>query len=120
MKINIWIFILLTTTIIGITQFFVPWWSFVILLFVMGSLFIENPGKSLVFGIIVGVIVWILTAFYQDYNSHVSAATVIGDLLGGLPKVLVFLITGLIAGVVYGLSAMTGTFLRQLILSLRH
>jgi hypothetical protein len=120
MKINIWIFILLTTVIIGFTQFFIPWWSFAILLFVIGSLFIKNPGKSLAFGIIVGTFVWISTAFYQEYDSHVSAAIVIGDLLGGLPKALVFLVTGLIAGVVYGLSAMTGTFLRQLILNLRH
>ena len=84
-------------------------------MFIAGLVLFDNTGKSFVFGIVTGAIVWIGTAFYRDFGSHVSAAETIANLLGGMPDPLVFIITGLVGGIVYGLSSITGTFLRKLI-----
>lgn len=116
MKINIWILILISSIIIGIIQFFIPWWAVTIILFLTGLVFFVNAGKSFLYGILTGLIVWPITAAYQEVGSHVSASEVIGNLLGGMPNLLVYLVTGLIGGIVYGLSATTGTFLRKLVI----
>lgn len=115
MKNNIWLLAILSSIIIAICQFYVPWWSIPFLLFIAGLALFNNAGKSFAFGIMTGAVVWIGTAFYQDYGSHVSAAETIANLLGGMPDLLVFIITGLVGGIVYGLSSISGTFLRKLI-----
>jgi hypothetical protein len=100
--------------IISIIQFFLPWWVPFLLFFLAGFFFLKDTGKSFLFGLLVGFLIWIGTSVYQDIGSFIPAAQVIADLLGGLSRILVYILTGLLGGIVGGMSAMSGTLLSKI------
>jgi hypothetical protein len=91
-----------------------PWWSFCIVLFVLG---IALPGKnwkrpSFSLGFIAGFILWIGMHLYYEL---VYKGAIMSDisLTFGIPYVLVLLIIGCIGGLLSALSFYSGSLVLQ-------
>ena len=91
-----------------------PWWSFAITSFIVAIAVHQKGGKAFLAGFAGLFLLWAVLAFMIDNaNDHILATKVANVLpLGGSYWVLI-LLTGLIGGLVSGLAALTGSYLRQ-------
>jgi hypothetical protein len=107
---------LLIALIALILSFIMPWWSIVIAGFVVAAAMIDEAGPAFISGFLGITFLWIIMTILRDSGSNVSVAETLGDVVGGVPAYLMFLITGITGGFVGGLGAMTGTFVRSILL----
>ncbi len=91
-----------------------PWWSFAITSFIIAIAIHQKAGKAFLAGFLGLFLLWSIIAILIDSaNDHILATKVAAILpLGGSYWVLI-LLTGLIGGLVSGLAALTGSYLRQ-------
>ncbi len=92
----------------------IPWWGFAVTSMITSMAIHQKPGKSFLSGFLGLFILWTVLAFMRDAaNEHILSAKVATILpLGGSYLVLI-LVTGIIGGLVSGLAAITGSYLRQ-------
>src|SRR4051812_42526856 len=86
-----------------------PWWSFAITSLVVAIAIHQRPGKAFLAGFLGLFLLWAIMALLKDAaNDHVLATKVAAILpLGGSYLVLI-LVTGVVGGLVSGMSALTG------------
>ncbi len=91
-----------------------PWWSFTISSLLVSVAIHQQPGKSFLSGFLGLFLLWGGMAFIKDSaNEHILSAKVATILpLGGSYLVLI-LVTGIVGGLVSGLAALTGSYLRK-------
>ena len=91
-----------------------PWWSFVITSLIVAVAIHQRPGKAFLTGFAGVFLLWAGMALIKDAaNEHILSTKVAQVLpLGGSYLVLI-LLTGIIGGLVSGLAALTGTYLRK-------
>ncbi len=101
---------IVVTIIIGFAlQSFLPWWTLAVGAFGV-AYFIDNKAlASFAAGFLGAALLWIGMAYYLDYATQ----SIITEKVNKLLPLNAFVLTGLIGGIVGGLSALTGTFLRQ-------
>ena len=92
----------------------VPWWSFAFSSLIISIAIHQRPWKAFLSGFLGLFLLWAGMAFLKDIgNEHILSVKVAQILpLGGSTFVLI-LVTGLVGGLVSGLSALTGCYLRQ-------
>ena len=91
-----------------------PWWSFAITSLIVAISVYQKPGKAFFSGFLGLFLLWAGMAFLKDSaNNHILSTKVAQILpLGGSYFVLI-LITGIVGGLVSGLAALTGSYLRK-------
>ncbi len=91
-----------------------PWWSFAITSFIIAIAIHQKAGKAFLAGFLGLFLLWSILAIVIDSaNDHILATKVATILpLGGSYWVLI-LLTGIIGGLVSGLAALTGSYMRQ-------
>jgi hypothetical protein len=91
-----------------------PWWSFTITSLIIAIAVHQRPWKAFVAGFLGLFLLWAGMAVLKDAaNDHVLSTKVASILpLGGSYLVLI-LVTGIVGGLVSGLAALTGSFLRR-------
>lgn len=91
-----------------------PWWSFAITSLIVAMAVHQKAGKAFLSGFVGLFLLWSVLAFLKDSaNEHLLATKVAQILpLGGSYMVLI-LVTGIIGGLVSGLAALTGSYIRQ-------
>ncbi|TDO28309.1 hypothetical protein [Sediminibacterium goheungense] len=91
-----------------------PWWSFAITSFIIAIAIHQKAGKAFLAGFAGLFLLWsILAILIDSANDHILATKVANILpLGGSYWVLI-LLTAIIGGLVSGLAALTGSYLRQ-------
>ena len=91
-----------------------PWWSFAITSFIIAIAIHQKAGKAFLAGFAGLFLLWsILAILIDSANDHILATKVANILpLGGSYWVLI-LLTAIIGGLVSGLDALTGSYLRQ-------
>ncbi len=95
-----------------ILMMFTPWWIVSIVGFVVAYMFVDSPIKAFFSGLIGVGVLWVLLAIIKDSGANVSVANALGNVVGGVPAYLMYIITGLTGGAVGGLGAMSGTYAR--------
>ena len=105
--ITILVIILITTVVKLAVQF--PWWFFVVPVLVFGSYIGIRKWNVAVFptGFLAGFLIWFAGNFYFDKMSNGIIINKIALLLA-MPSWLVFVISGLIGGLLTGLALYTG------------
>lgn len=90
------------------------WWVIAVAAFLVALLIHQRAGKAFLSGLLGGFLLWGILAWWIDNkNEHILSRRIAEVLpLGGSP-VLLILVTGLVAGLVSGFGAMTGSFLRS-------
>lgn len=91
-----------------------PWWSFVFTSLIVAVAIHQRAAKAFLAGFLGLFLLWAGMALLKDAaNDHVLSMKVANVLpLGGSYLVLI-LVTGVVGGLVSGLAALTGSFLRR-------
>lgn len=90
-----------------------PWWSFAICAFIVALAIHQKAWKAFLSGFIAMAILWGgLAAYYDMGNDSLLSARIAGIFSLG-SSFLLILITALVAGLVGGFSALTGSYLRR-------
>lgn len=94
---------------------YAPWWGIALCAFIVGAVVPQKNGKAFLAGMLGIMFLWIILAVVKDSgNNHILSSRIANLLpLKGSVGLLVF-VTGLIGGLVGGLSALCGSMLRGL------
>jgi len=91
---------------------YLPWWSIAIVAFLIAALIPQRPGWAFLTGFIALFLLWGGMSFWlSSRNDHILAQK-IAAVLGIGNSYLLIALTALIAGLVAGFAALTGSFLR--------
>ena len=110
---------LLLTTVAGIILGMIagiPWWGFAVSSFLIGALLFQSAGKAFLSGFFGLFLFWAGMATWIDIqNKHLLSQKValIFPLQGSY--ILLILVTGILGGLIAGLSALSGSYLRRAI-----
>jgi len=104
---------LLTAVLSFIAGLYFPWWSIAIAAFIVALLVNQKAGMAFVSAFFAMLLLWSGLAWWINVNNENILSLKIAELLGiGNNTFLLVLITGIIGGLVGGLAAMSGSFLR--------
>lgn len=91
-----------------------PWWSFAITSLMVAVAVHQKAGKAFLAGFLGLFLLWSVLAFLKDSaNDHLLATKVAQILPLGGSYIVLIVVTGIIGGLVAGLAALTGSYLRQ-------
>ena len=104
----------LTALLAFISGLFLPWWGIAITSLLVAMLVHQKTGKAFLSGLLGVFILWAGLAWWIDMKNNGVLSKKIASVLplGGSSLVLI-LVTGLIGGLVAGMAAMSGSFLRS-------
>jgi hypothetical protein len=92
----------------------IPWWSFVVTSFVVALAVHQKPGKAFLSGFAGLFLLWTVLSFMKDAaNDHLLSQKVAQILPLGGSYIVLILVTGIIGGLVSGLAALSGSYLRK-------
>lgn len=104
---------LLTTLLAFISGLFLPWWAMAITSLLVAVLVHQKGWKAFTAGLLGVFILWAGLAWWIDMkNNGVLSERIASVLPLGGNSILLILVTGLIGGLVAGLGALTGSYLR--------
>ena len=96
-------------------QLLFPWWSIAVVAFYVGVWVHESPAKSFAYGTAAVTLMWATYAGIQNNANGGLMSDAISKMLGGsVSGTQLIFATGLVGGLVGGISAMAGTMLRDL------
>lgn len=103
----------LTALLSFISGLFLPWWGIAIAALAVAAIIHQKAGKAFLTGFLGAFLLWVGLAWWIDMkNDGVLSKKVASILpLGGNP-ILLIILTGLVAGLVAGFGALTGSYLR--------
>ncbi len=113
---NAFFIFLITLLLSGILLNFLPWWVIGIVAAIAALVFRTKPVFSFLAGFLGIALLWGLYAGYLDGQNESILSSQLGQIFKGLSSMGLILTTALIGGLVGGLSAMTGSLLRKLVL----
>ena len=91
-----------------------PWWIFAFSSLIVSMAIHQKPSKAFLSGFLGLFLLWAGMAFLKDMgNEHILSVKVAHILPLGGSSVLLIIVTGLVGGLVSGLAALTGSYLRQ-------
>lgn len=91
-----------------------PWWSFAVCSFVVSVAIHQRAGKAFLCGFLGLFLLWTGMAFLKDAaNEHILSTKVAQILPLGGSYLLLILVTGIVGGLVSGMAALTGSYLRR-------
>lgn len=105
---------LLTALLAFVLGLFLPWWGIAVAAFGVAALIPQKPWKAFVSGFLGLFLLWAGLAWWIDMNNQGILSTRVAVLLQ-IPgqTFLLVLITGLIGGLVAGIAAISGSYLRK-------
>lgn len=93
---------------------FLPWYSFVFCSTIVAIAIHQKPYKAFITGFLAMFILWGILALLKDISNENLLSTKVANILplGGNVSLLI-IITGFIGGLLGGLGALTGNYLRK-------
>ena len=106
---------ILTIGLGGVAQLYFPFWSVVLVAFIIGLFFLHKNSRTGFFiGFLAIAILWGGYAFYLDMLNESILSTKMGNLFGGLPGLALVCLTGVLGGLLGGMGALTANLGRKL------
>lgn len=97
-----------------IVSFVLPWWAMAIISFFAALLIAKKPAQAFWSAFTAIFIVWVVIAMFKSVpNDHILATRVAHMLPLGGNWVLLTAITGIIGGLVAGMSALSGALFKK-------
>ncbi len=92
-----------------------PWWTLAFIAAAAVFLFPLSGGQAFATGFATGTLLWLTLAILQNAGNGGLLSGRIGQLFMGLTGFQLLMITGFLGGLLAGLGAMTGAYLRVLV-----
>lgn len=106
--------LLLTALLSFAGALFFPWWIIALAAFVVAAFIPQTSLKAFIAGFLGLFLLWGIQATLIDANNHHVLATKVAGLLPlGGSYIALILVTAFIGGLVGGMGALTGSFLRR-------
>jgi hypothetical protein len=106
--------VLLTAAISFAVCLYLPWWVIAVAGFLVAVIIPQGAGRSFLSGFLALFILWFGLSFWISSANHDLFAHKISLLILKMDSPIVLMIvTGLIGGLVAGLGALTGSFIRK-------
>ena len=103
-----------------VASLYFPWWVISIVAFAISFIIPLKAGISFVSGFMALFILWASIAFWiSSSNENILAHKISMIILKQDSPVLLIIITGIVGGLVSGLAALSGSYLRNLIYTTR-
>lgn len=104
----------LTALFAFISGLFLPWWGIAIISFLVAILVHQKAGKAFLAGFLGVFLLWAALAWWIDMKNNGLLSKKIASVLPlSGNAILLILVTGFIGGLVAGMAAMSGSFLRS-------
>ena len=104
---------ILTALLAFVSGLFLPWWGIAITSLLVALLVHQKAGKAFLAGMLGVFILWAGLAWWIDMkNNGVLSKKVAAVLPLGGNTILLIVLTGIIGGLVAGMAAISGSFLR--------
>lgn len=104
---------ILTAALAFISGLYLPWWGIAITSLIVAVIVHQKAGKAFLSGLVGVFVLWFGLAFWIDSkNDHILSKKIAAILPLGGNYFLLLLVTGIIGGLVAGLAAMSGSYLR--------
>jgi hypothetical protein len=95
---------------------YLPWWSIAVASFAVGAVLGQRSGTAFLSGFLGGLLLWGAMAMVRSHlNDHILAKRFAPMVLGVEDPFLLIGLTALLAGVVAGMSALTGCLFRKMV-----
>ncbi|MCK9402421.1 MAG: hypothetical protein M0Q26_03390 [Chitinophagaceae bacterium] len=92
----------------------IPWWSFAVTSLIVAIAIHQKPGKAFLSGFLGLFLLWVGLSLFKDAaNEHILSAKVAKILPLGGSYIALILVTGIIGGLVSGLSSVTGSYVKK-------
>lgn len=107
------IIVIVTTAVFSfISGIYYPWWMIAVISFAVSLLLPQKPAVAFIAGFLSIFLLWIILAASINASNNGILAGRIGQLLktGSNPAILIF-ITGLVGGLISGMSAISASFI---------
>ena len=106
--------ILVTALLAFISGLFLPWWFMAVTSLLVAVLVHQQAGKAFLSGLLGVFILWAGLAWWIDMKNNGVLSVKIAKVLPlGGSSIALILVTGLIGGLVAGMAAMSGSYLRS-------
>lgn len=106
--------IILTALLAFISGLFLPWWGVAITSLLVAVLVHQKAGKAFLAGLLGVFLLWAGLAWWIDMkNNGVLSKKIASVLPLGGNSIVLILVTGIVGGLVAGMAAMSGSFLRS-------
>jgi hypothetical protein len=106
--------VVLTALLAFISGLFLPWWGIAITSLLVAVLVHQQAGKAFLAGLLGVFLLWGgLACWIDSKNDGVLSKKIAAVLPLGGNAILLILVTGMIGGLVAGMAAMSGSFLRS-------
>jgi len=106
--------IILTALTAFISGLFLPWWGIAITSLLVAVIIHQKAGKAYLSGFLGLFLLWAALAWWIDMkNNGVLSKKIASVLPLGGNAILLIIVTGFIGGLVAGMAAMSGSFLRS-------
>ena len=104
---------ILTAILAFISGLFLPWWGMAITSLLVAVLVHQKGWKAFIAGLLGVFFLWAGLAWWMDMkNNGVLSERIAAVLPLGGNSILLIIVTGLVGGLVAGLGALTGSYLR--------
>ena len=111
---KLFVAIILTALLSFISGLFLPWWGIAIAALLTAVLVHQNAGKAFLAGFLGVLLLWAGLAWWIDIkNDGVLSKKIASVLPLEGSALLLILVTGIIGGLVAGIAAMSGSYLRS-------
>jgi hypothetical protein len=101
----------------AILQVFLPWWSMVVVALLVGFVFPNKAGLAFLSGFLALFLLWAGYAFVLSSANNHLLADKMAELLKPLTqgnRVMLFVVSGLLGGLVAGMASLTGNYAAKL------
>jgi hypothetical protein len=106
--------IVLTTLLAFISGLFLPWWGMAITSLLVAVMVHQKAGKAFLSGLLGVFVLWAGLAWWIDMKNNGVLSVKIAKVLPlGGSSIALIVVTGLVGGLVAGMAAMTGSYLRS-------
>ena len=112
-KMKFLVSLLLTALLSFTASLYFPWWIIAVCAFIVSALILQHPMKAFLSGFLGVFLLWLIFSLIIDSgNNHILSRKMAAIFpLGGMSFLLIF-ITALVGGIVGGMAALTGSYLR--------
>jgi hypothetical protein len=105
-----------STILIALLSFaaglYLPWWSIALVAFLVTFFIWMKPWMAYLSGFLAGLLLWALLALWIDVqNDHILSGRMANLFPLGGSSALLILVTGLLAAIIGGLAALSGSYL---------
>ena len=106
--------LILYTILLATAAIYGFWWINLIIAFCLSYLMIPHRKTAFILHFAIIFLLWTSVSIFKDYQADGAVSAFLSKLAGNLPPFLLYIITGLLGGLLTGWAAYLGSYLKKI------